>query len=210
MNIVKSRWRLACPELYETATRAPDPEELAAQELQAELANIERLKAKGARLERELAELRKKVPDWLVYLPRKARSPDLMERACRYLEEMRNRFEAQGQRLWLCKDHDYQTRTFEISQFRAQDGQVFCRGLFLDETHRESFRGVSHDNSVFAGDFDLCCEIAKKIPPNAMRLSERPDHIQAAASSPKSFGVIGAVCLDIEPGYGRSTIFRLK
>lgn len=209
MNIVKSRWRLACPQLYEKATPKPDPAEVENEKWWAEsAANIARLKAKGARLERELAELRKKVPDWLVYLPRKAGSPDLMKRAAKYLEEFRTRIEAAGARVWLCKDHDYQTRVFEISEFRAQDGQVFCRGLFLDEKYRELFKGVSPDISTFAGDFDLCCAIA--VTPNAMRLSEMPDHIQAAARSPKSFGVIGAVCLDMEPGYGRSAIFRLK
>ena len=62
---------------------------------------------------------------------------------------------------------------------------------------------------AFMGDFSLCCEIAKRIPPDADSLSKFSD-AERAAQAPHVQGLVGAVCLDFEPAYGRSEIFRLK
>jgi len=164
-----------------------------------------------AQLKEELAVLRRKLgvelPDWLIFLPSSAGSPSFIIRACRYLESFRARIEGAGEHLWLDCDHDRVTRVFQITKFKVIRGAVCCSGQFTDSRYREAFKGVSPENSIFMGDFDLCVESTKGIPPNHTIVADLP---AAARDAKNVFGLVGAVCLDWEPGYGRSGIFRLK
>jgi hypothetical protein len=168
-------------------------------------AKIAALKAKTARLQDTIAELERKVGVWLVFLPSKAGSP---ERAASYLEAFRARVEAQGEKVWLCKDHDFVTRVFEISQFRGMAGGVYCSGEFTNPKYRHAYKGVSPDNTTFAGDIDLLTELWKKKPADCMQMKDLPEDARVAATSPAIFGLAGAVCIDLEPAYGRTRIFQ--
>jgi hypothetical protein len=162
-------------------------------------ADVERLKRRGAALERERALLRAKLGydiDWLCYLPSSAGSPEVMERTCQYLEDMRARIEAAGAKMWLCRDHDNATRVFEISKFRIFDGSVFCSGAFSDPKFRANYQGVSPDNITFAGDLDLLREI--HTPEGCGSSEDLPAEARAAASSPKVFGLAGSICATTE------------
>jgi hypothetical protein len=123
-----------------------------------------RLKARQTQLRKEVAVLefrlgqKKHDPDWLCYLPSAAGSAEFIQRACTYLERFRHRVEAEGKRMWLCKDHDFVTRVFTISEFRAIAGNIFCSGQWSDRKYRQRFKGVSPDNATFAGDIDLLLE----------------------------------------------------
>jgi hypothetical protein len=168
---------------------------------------IAALKARKAEVDQKIVALEKKlgITDWLCYLPRSAGSKDFMARACAYLENFRARIEAAGAKVWLCLDHDFVTNVFEISEFRAFDGNIFCSGQWTDQKYRQIYKGVSPDNAVFAGDIDLLSE--KKTPP-CMTMDDLPAHTRAAASSPKILGLGGACCVNLDPGYGRSPIYR--
>ena len=201
MKIISGSRRYKIP----SAPPVPDPEEVAARE-QTELnSDVERLKAQRAELKQELEQLRAKIPEWLCYLPVAAGSPQFMQRACAYLEKMRTRIEADGAKVWLDKDHDATTRVFNVVRFRVRNGGVYCSGHFTDPKYRDSFKGVSNDNRVFMGDFDLCVENAKANPPNCTPFSELPE---TARNAKNIFGLAGAVCLDSDPAFGRTTIFR--
>jgi hypothetical protein len=172
-------------------------------------ARITELKAKHARLEETIVALQKKMPDWLLYLPRKAGGPQFMRRACTYLETMRARLESEGCKMWLDANHDCVSRVFLISKFRGMDGGVFCSGEWtpFGRKHRDTYRGVSPDNIVFAGDPDL---LAEKYTPPCLHLGDAPAHVQARARSIQSRGLAGAVCLaGMTPAYGVSGIYRL-
>ena len=75
--------------------------------------------------------------------------------------------------------------------------------------HRDIYKGVSPDHATLAGDFDLVVELADKKPPDCATFSDLPVETQVAARSGENFGLAGAACLDIEPAYGRTGIFRL-
>jgi hypothetical protein len=207
MKIRGNRYRLVkkAPE--------PDPEEVARAAWWAEsAANIQRLKAQGDALARERSELWAKLGydvDWLCYLPASAGDEDFIGRACAYLEKMRQRVEAEGAQMWLCKDHDFVTRVVNVREFRAMNGAVFCSGKFTDKKYRDSFKGISPDFATFAGDIDLVRELGAGQPPDTMTMDDLPAHTRIAAKSPAIFGLAGAACIDIEPCYGRSRIFRI-
>jgi hypothetical protein len=201
-NIKGSRWK-------QIRHVEPDPEEIAFEERQAESrANIERLKAELAELRAKELELERKlgISDWLLYLPRRAGGHEWMQRAEKYLEEMRTRLAAEGTTMWLDANHNATTRVFLISKFRNLDDAIFCTGEWTVEgrKYRHTYRGISADNIVFAGDPDLLFE--KFTPPCLNRKRDAPGHVQAAFPSR---GLAGAACLGTEPAYGRSAIFRL-
>jgi len=66
-------------------------------------------------------------------------------------------------------------------------------------------QSVSPDNATFAGDIDLLLE---KKTPACMSMDDLPAHTRAAAESQKIFGLAGAACLDLEPAYGITGIYR--
>jgi hypothetical protein len=138
-----------------------DPEEIASeQRMKQHLAHLERLKAHQVQVQQKVHALKAKVfgnseRDWLLYLPSAAGSPELINRACSYLEQMRTRLEAEGTKAWLCVDHDCQTRAFLIDEFRVFDGAVFCSGGWVNKEYRAMYKGVSADNISFAGDLDI-------------------------------------------------------
>jgi hypothetical protein len=203
MKIRTSHYRLT------PTAPSPDPEEVASRKRQEELAaNIASLKAKGVQLEKERSALRGKPGyniDWLCYQPAHAGSPELLQRSCRYLEQFRERVEAAGGKVWLCQDHDFVTRVFNITEFRTMNGGVYCSGEFTDPAYRAAYRGISPDNSTFGGDIDLLEQLAEKQPP-CMNLADLPENTRIAASSDKIFGLAGACCLSFDPGYGRTGI----
>jgi hypothetical protein len=104
-----------------------------------------RLKAPQAQLRKEVAVLefrlgqKKHDLDWLCFLPSTAGSAEFIQRACTYLERFRHRVEAEGARMWLCKDHDFVTRVFTISEFRAIAGNIFCSGQWSDRKYRQRY-----------------------------------------------------------------------
>ncbi len=201
--------------LMAKAKRAePDPSDVAFEKGQAErAANVARLEAKVADSYRKIDELTEraigKAGTWLCYMPPAAGSPELIGRAFRYLEAMRTRIEAEGGRMWLCKDHDCSTHIFEISEFRAAFGCVFCRGEFtaIGQKYRHLFKGVSHDNMTFAGDIDLVTSIVTS--KDCMHMDDMPAHVKAAARSDAVRGLAGAVCLSFEPNYGPTRIYSI-
>jgi hypothetical protein len=175
-------------------------------------ANLTALRAKLARLQDTVIALEKKygvTADWLCYLPHKAGGPEFMQRACAYLEEMRTRIQAEGGNMWLDCDHNASLPVFMISKFRLMGDAIFCTGEWTatGRKYRDTYRGISADNIVFAGDLDL---LAEKFTPPCLHLDDAPASVKAAArSSPKVRGLAGAACLGMEPAYGRSPIFRL-
>jgi hypothetical protein len=117
---------------------------------------IAALRAKHAELQNTVIALERKlgITDWLLYLPRKAGGPEFMGRARNYLEDMRTRLAAEGTTLWLDGNHNASTRVFEITEFRTMDGCIFCTGEWTPtgRKYRHTYRGISADNIVFAGD----------------------------------------------------------
>ena len=193
-----------------------DLEELAYEKQQAELAAyIQAKKAHLAELKEKIAALERKlgVKDWLCYLPPSAGSPDFMQKAAQYLEDMRTRIEAAGAKMWLCKDHDFITRVFNITEWRVLNGGVFCAGQFTDRKYHDAFRGVSPDNVTFAGDVALLKELGvgqSTTKAATMTVNDLPEHTRIAAQSDNIFGLAGAVCIENEPGYGRTHVFRVS
>lgn len=171
---------------------------------------IAALRAKQAQLQNTLVALEKKlgITDWLCYLPRKAGGPEWMERAERYLEEMRTRLAAEGTTMFLDANHNATSRIFLISKFRAMDGCVFCTGEWTEtgRRYRNTYRGISADNIVFAGDMALLDE--KYTPPCLNLTRDAPAPVQAAANSTQSRGLAGAACLGMDPAYGVTPIYR--
>jgi hypothetical protein len=204
MKIRSSHYRLP---RRETIEQPPDPAKIAREQRMKELSE------RKAQLYEKIAALEAKLgydTDFLVYLPRAAAgpAPDFMQRACAYLESFRARVEAAGAKVWLSKDHDCQTRVFEISKFREIDGQVLCSGKWTSEKYRDLFRGVSVDMITFAGDPDLMTEIHR--PADCMTIDETAAHVQAAAKSDAILGCAGAACLSFDPAWGPTEIYRLK
>jgi hypothetical protein len=190
----------------------PDAEDVAFEQRQAESrANIERLKAELAELRAKELELERKlgITDWLCYLPRKAGGPDFMQRAEKYLEEMRTRLAAEGTTMWLDANHRAAERVFLISKFRHMGDAIFCTGEWTEtgRKYRHTYRGISGDCIVFAGDMALFDE--RYTPPCLNISKDAPAPVQAAHRSDSARGLAGAACLGTEPAYGRSAIFRL-
>jgi hypothetical protein len=207
MKIRSSHYRLPRSK-PETIEQPPDPAKIAHEQRMKELSE------RKAMLYEKIAALEAKLgydTDWLIYLPRAAGSPEFMQRACRYLENFRARVEAAGAKVWLCADHDFVRRAFVISKFREIDGQVFCSGNWTHPKYRELYKGVSPDNATFAGDVALLEQLAaRQSPEGTMTVDDLPEHTRAAARSDAILGLAGAACLNNEPGYGRTEIYRMK
>src|SRR5260370_38055065 len=151
-----------------------------------------------------------KAGDWLVYLPNAAGPPQLIARAFRYLEEMRTRVEAEGGRMWLSKNHDCITRVFEITEFRAAVGCVFCGGEFTarGRKYRPLYRGISIGNITFAGDIDLLTSM--HTPEGCINMADMPAHVRAAARSDQVLGLCGAACFEpMDPMHGVTKIYSI-
>ena len=112
--------------------------------------------------------------------------------------------------MWLCKNHDCATRTFEISQFRVMDGAAFCGGEFtaLGRNLMPAFQGVSPDTITFAGNIELIAQVNRGA--KGMSINDMPEKVQAADKGPGVLGLVGATCFALEPAYGRHGIYRLS
>jgi hypothetical protein len=217
MKIRGSRYRVPC--WAEEKARQEALEEAERQRKRAESdAYIAAKKAHLDELQQTTRELRRQLCDWdwLCFLPAAAGSPDVIGRTCKYMEAMRGRVEAAGEKLWLNKNHgmecaaDFLSHVFEIHEFRVLEGSVYCSGFFTDWRFRDAFRGVSPDYITFAGDIPLVCDIARKQPENCGNMDQLPPESRVANQSSAVLGLCGAAMIDVDPAYGRTEIRRVE